>query len=218
MPTQSGGGSNATAAADSALVTQAVRQAAWRVVPLLSAGYLISVIDRTNIGFAALTMNKELGLSATQFGFAGGMFYVGYVFFELPSNLALRQFGARRWLARIMITWGLAASGSAFVTGPLSFYCLRALLGACEAGFYPGVIYYLSTWFPSEVRGRTLAWFNISNPLSSFVSGPLSSSLLQLDGFKGLAGWRWLLVCEGLPACFFGLANSHSKCNAGSAE
>ena len=205
MPTQSGGGSNATAAADSALVTQAVRQAAWRVVPLLSAGYLISVIDRTNIGFAALTMNKELGLSATQFGFAGGMFYVGYVFFELPSNLALRQFGARRWLARIMITWGLAASGAAFVTGPLSFYCLRALLGACEAGFYPGVIYYLSTWFPSEVRGRTFAWFNISNPLSSVVSGPLSASLLQLDGFKGLAGWRWLLVCEGLPACFFGV-------------
>ncbi len=150
-------------------------------------------------------MNKELSLSATQFGFAGGMFYVGYVLFELPSNLALRQFGARRWLARIMITWGIAAAGSALVTGPVSFYCIRALLGACEAGFYPGVIYYLSTWFPSEVRGRALAWFNVSNPLSSVVSGPLSASLLQLDGFKGLAGWRWLLICEGLPACVFGI-------------
>ena len=205
MSTQSGGASTAATAIDSALVTQAVRQAAWRVIPLLAVGYLISVIDRTNIGFAALTMNKELGLSATQFGFAGGMFYVGYVFFELPSNLALRQVGARRWLARIMITWGLAAAGTAFVTGPVSFYCFRALLGACEAGFYPGVIYYLSTWFPTEVRGRTFAWFNVSNPLSSVVSGPLSATLLQLDGFRGIAGWRWLLVCEGLPACFFGL-------------
>ena len=204
MLTHSRGVSTAPAT-ESALVTQAVRQAAWRVVPLLAVGYLISVIDRTNIGFAALTMNKELGLSATQFGFAGGMFYAGYVLFELPSNLALRQVGARRWLARIMITWGLAAAGTAFVTGPVSFYCLRALLGACEAGFYPGVIYYLSTWFPSEVRGRTFAWFNVSNPLSSVVSGPLSATLLQFDGLRGLAGWRWLLICEGLPACFFGL-------------
>ena len=204
MLTHSRGVSTAPAT-ESALVTQAVRQAAWRVVPLLAVGYLISVIDRTNIGFAALTMNKELGLSATQFGFAGGMFYAGYVLFELPSNLALRQVGARRWLARIMITWGLAAAGTAFVTGPVSFYCLRALLGACEAGFYPGVIYYLSTWFPSEVRGRTFAWFNLSNPLSSVLSGPLSAMLLRFDGLGGLAGWRWLLICEGLPACLFGL-------------
>ena len=205
MPTQHGDTSATVIVADAALVAQAVRQAAWRVIPLLAVGYLISVIDRTNIGFAALTMNKELGLSATQFGFAGGMFYVGYVVFELPSNLALRRFGARRWLARILITWGLAAAGTAFVTGPVSFYCLRALLGACEAGFYPGVIYYLSTWFPAEVRARAFAWFNVSNPLSSVVSGPLSAMLLQLNGVQGISGWRWLLFCEGLPACVFGL-------------
>ena len=205
MPPQAAGPSALATAADSALAAQAIGLATWRLIPLLAIGYLISVIDRTNIGFAALTMNKELGLSATQFGFAGGMFYVGYVFFELPSNLALRQFGARRWLARILITWGLAAAGTAFATGPVSFYCLRALLGACEAGFYPGVIYYLSTWFPAEVRARTFAWFNVSNPLSSVVSGPLSATLLQMHGIQGLAGWRWLLVCEGLPACVFGL-------------
>lgn len=205
MPTLTAGNSPQATPGDSALASQAVRQAAWRLIPLLAVGYLISYIDRTNIGFAALTMNRELGLSATQFGFAGGMFYVGYVLFELPSNLALRQFGARRWLARIMITWGLAAAGTAFVTGPVSFYCLRALVGACEAGFYPGVIYYLSTWFPAEVRARTFAWFNVSNPLSSVISGPLSAMLLQTDGIHGLAGWRWLLVCEGLPACILGL-------------
>ena len=205
MPPQAACPSALAIAADSAVAAQAIRRAAWRLIPLLAIGYLISVIDRTNIGFAALTMNKELGLSATQFGFAGGMFYVGYVFFELPSNLALRQFGARRWLARILITWGLAAAGTAFASGPVSFYCFRALLGACEAGFYPGVIYYLSTWFPAAVRARTFAWFNVSNPLSSVISGPLSATLLQMHGIHGLSGWRWLLVCEGLPACILGL-------------
>jgi MFS transporter, ACS family, tartrate transporter len=193
------------ACTDPRLLAQAIRQAAWRLVPLLAIGYLISYIDRTNIGIAALTMNRELGLTATQFGFAGGMFYVGYVLFELPSNLALRRFGARRWLARIMITWGLAAAGTAFVTGPRSFYCLRLLVGACEAGFYPGVMYYLSTWFPTEIRARSFGWFNLSNPLSSVLSGPVSVLLLQqMDGLLGHAGWRWLLVCEGLPACLLG--------------
>ncbi len=190
---------------ESILASQAARQAVWRLIPLLAVGYLISYIDRTNIGFAALTMNKDLGISATQFGFAAGMFYVGYVLFELPSNLALRRFGARRWLARIMITWGLAAAGTAFARGPVSFYCFRALVGACEAGFYPGVMYYLSTWFPADMRARTFAWFNVSNPLSSVISGPLSVTLLQMDGIQRLAGWRWLLICEGLPACVLGL-------------
>ena len=192
-------------ASDDALTTRAIDKAARRLIPLLALGYLISYIDRANVGFAALTMNKELGLSATQFGFAAGMFYVGYVLCELPSNLALRRVGARRWLARIMISWGFAAAGTACATGPVSFYLLRMLTGACEAGFYPGVIYYLSTWFPSEVRARTFSWFIVSNPLASVVSGPLSAALLQLDGVFGLAGWRWLLICEGLPACVVGL-------------
>ena len=205
MPALTAGKLKAATDGESILASQAAGQAVWRLIPLLAVGYLISYIDRTNIGFAALTMNKELGISATQFGFAAGMFYVGYVLFELPSNLALRRFGARRWLARIMITWGLAAAGTAFVRGPVSFYCFRALVGACEAGFYPGVMYYLSTWFPADVRARTFAWFNMSNPLSSVISGPLSATLLQMDGIQGLEGWRWLLICEGLPACLLGL-------------
>jgi MFS transporter, ACS family, tartrate transporter len=183
---------------------RASTRAAWRLIPLLAAGYLVSYIDRTNVGFAALTMNQALGLSATQFGFAAGVFYVGYVLLEVPSNLALRRFGARRWLARIMVTWGLAAAGTAFATGPRSLYALRLLTGAAEAGFYPGVIFYLSSWFPSTFRARAVAWFSIANPLSSVLSGPLSAALLQLDGVFGFAGWRWLFVCEGLPACALG--------------
>jgi len=182
----------------------AIRKAAWRLIPLLAVGYLISYIDRTNVGFAALTMNADLALTATQFGFAVGTFYVGYCLFEVPSNLALYRFGARRWLARIMITWGLAAAGTSLATGPVSFSIARFLTGVCEAGFFPGVIYYLSTWFPIEVRGRAFAWFVVSNPLSSVVSGPLSAGLLHLDGWLGIAGWRWLLICEGLPACLLG--------------
>lgn len=188
-----------------ALTQSAIKTAAWRLIPLLAIGYLVSYIDRANVGFAALTMNKDLGLSATQFGFAGGMFYVGYCLLELPSNLALRRFGARRWLARIMITWGLAAAGTAWAVGPHSFYLMRMLTGACEAGFFPGVIYYLWTWFPAEVRARTFAWFIVANPLSSVVSGLVSGPLLKMDGLLGLSGWRWLLICEGLPACLLGI-------------
>ena len=183
----------------------AVRNAAWHLVPLLAVGYIVSYIDRANVGFAALTMNRDLGLSATQFGFAAGTFYFGYCLFEVPSNLALRRFGARRWLARIMISWGLAAAATSLAVGPISFSACRFLTGACEAGFYPGVMFYLSTWFPVEVRARVFAWFNVANPMSSVISGPLSASLLKMHGIGGLAGWRWLLLCEGLPACALGL-------------
>src|ERR1700676_1941838 len=125
----------------------AVRTAAWHVIPLLAVGYIVSYIDRANVGFAALTMNRDLGLSATQFGFAAGTFYFGYVLFEVPSNLALRRFGARRWLARIMISWGVAAAATSLAVGPVSFSACRFLTGVCEAGFYPGVMFYLSTCF-----------------------------------------------------------------------
>jgi ACS family tartrate transporter-like MFS transporter len=183
----------------------AVRTAAWHVIPLLAVGYIVSYIDRANVGFAALTMNRDLGLSATQFGFAAGTFYFGYVLFEVPSNLALRRFGARRWLARIMISWGVAAAATSLAVGPVSFSAYRFLTGVCEAGFYPGVMFYLSTWFPIDVRARVFAWFNVANPMSSVISGPLSAALLKMNGVGGLAGWRWLLLCEGLPACALGL-------------
>jgi MFS family permease len=183
----------------------AVRSAAWHVIPLLAVGYIVSYIDRANISCAALTMNRDLGLSATQFGFTAGTFYVGYCLFEVPSNLALQRFGARRWLARIMVTWGLAAAGTCVAQGPVSLSLFRFFTGACEAGFYPGVMFYLSTWFPVEVRARAFAWFIVANPMSSVISGPLSTALLRLDGLWGLAGWRWLLLCEGLPACLLGL-------------
>ena len=190
---------------DRAAADAAVRSAAWHVIPLLAVGYVVSYIDRANISFAALTMNRDLGLSATQFGFLAGTFYVGYCLFEVPSNLALQRYGARRWLARIMFTWGLAAAGQAAAQGPVSFGVFRFLTGVCEAGFYPGVMFYLSTWFPIEVRARAFAWFTVANPMSSVISGPLSTSLLRLDGVGGISGWRWLLLCEGLPACLLGL-------------
>ena len=190
---------------ESRAVDGAVRSAAWHVIPLLAAGYIVSYIDRANISFAALTMNKDLGLTATQFGFIAGTFYVGYCLFEIPSNVALQRFGARRWLARIMVSWGLAAAGTCLAQGPTSLAVFLFLTGACEAGFYPGVMYYLSVWFPVEVRARAFAWFNIANPMSSVISGPLSISLLGLDGYLGFAGWRWLLLCEGLPACLLGI-------------
>lgn len=191
------------------LVRQGARKATARLLPLLTVGYLVSYIDRTNIGFAALTMNQALGLTATQFGVAAGAFYIGYVLLEVPSNFALRRVGARRWLARIMITWGLAAAGTALARGPHSLYLLRLLTGAAEAGFYPGVIFYLATWFPRQYRARAFGWFNLANPLASVISGPLSAAVLQLSGAGGLAGWQWLFILEGLPACLLGLCTLH---------
>jgi MFS transporter, ACS family, tartrate transporter len=200
--------SHATAAASvgqEELVRAGARKATARLLPLLAVGYLVSYIDRTNIGFAALTMNQALGLTATQFGVAAGAFYIGYVLLEVPSNLVLRRVGARRWLARIMITWGLAAAGTALARGPHSLYLLRVITGAAEAGFYPGVIFYLSTWFPQQYRARAFGWFNLANPMASVVSGPVSAALLHLSGAGGLAGWQWLFILEGLPACLLGL-------------
>ncbi|MGE3475784.1 MAG: MFS transporter [Rhodospirillaceae bacterium] len=183
---------------------RAVRKAAWRLIPLLCLAYIISYIDRTNVGFAALDMNAALGLTAKQFGFAAGMFSIGYCLFELPSNVALQKFGARRWLARIMVTWGLAAAATAFATGPVSYSVIRFITGVAEAGFYPGAIFYIATWFPVAVRGRILAWFVVAVPLSSVISGPVSTALLKVEGY-GLVGWQWLFIIEGLPACVMGV-------------
>jgi MFS transporter, ACS family, tartrate transporter len=178
---------------------------AWRLMPLLITGYVLNYLDRNNVGFAALTMNRELGLNATQFGRVGGIFFLGYCFFELPSNIALYRVGPRVWLARIMITWGLISAATIFATGAMSLYLLRFLLGVAEAGFFPGVAFYLGTWFPSEHRTRMIAWFMVAVPMSLVVAGPVSGLLLQMDGIWGLSGWKWLFLLEGLPVVVIGL-------------
>ena len=188
-----------------ALLQTAVHKAALRFVPLLTIAYLFNYLDRTSLGFAALTMNQQLGLTASQFGFAAGVFFLGYSVFEIPSNLLLYRFGARRWIARIMISWGLVSAATAFVVGPNSFYTLRLLLGIAEAGFFPGVTFFLAAWFPAQYRTRMLAWFLIGIPLSSLVGAPVCGMLLQMDGIWGLAGWQWLFLLVSLPCIPLGL-------------
>jgi ACS family tartrate transporter-like MFS transporter len=182
-----------------AVLQSAVRKAALRFVPLLTIAYLFNYLDRTSIGFAALTMNAQLGLTAGQFGFAAGIFFLGYSLFEVPSNLMLYRFGARRWLARIMISWGIVSAATAFVVGPNSFYGLRLLLGIAEAGFFPGVTFFLAAWFPAQYRTRMLAWFLVGIPMASLVGSPVCGALLQMDGIWGLAGWQWLFLLVSLP-------------------
>src|SRR6185437_1756827 len=164
------------------LVASAIAKNTWRLVPLLGLAYLFNYLDRTSVGFAALQMNHDLGLTATQFGWGAGILFFSYCLLEVPSNLMMYRFGARRWLARIMITWGLAAAATAFAVGPYSFYAIRFLLGVFEAGFFPGVIWYISIWFPSRYRTGVLALFMAATPLSSLVGGPISAALLEMDG------------------------------------
>src|SRR5471032_1111841 len=187
------------------LMQSAVRKAALRFVPLLTIAYLFNYLDRTSLGFAALTMNQQLGLTAGQFGLAAGIFFLGYSTFEIPSNLMLYRFGARRWLARIMISWGIVSTAMIFVVGPNSFYSLRLLLGIAEAGFFPGVTFFLAAWFPIQYRTRMLAWFLIGIPLSSLIGGPICGMLLQMDGIWGLAGWQWLFILVSLPCIPLGV-------------
>ena len=188
-----------------AVLQSATRKAALRFVPLLTIAYLFNYLDRTSLGFAALTMNKQLGLSASQFGLAAGILFLGYCLFEVPSNLLLYRFGARRWLARIMISWGIVSAATIFVVGPNSFYAVRLLLGVAEAGFFPGVTYFLAAWFPAQYRTRMLAWFLIGIPLSSLIGGPVCGMLLQMDGIWGFAGWQWLFLGVSLPCIPLGV-------------
>jgi ACS family tartrate transporter-like MFS transporter len=178
----------------------------WRLMPILIVSYVFNYLDRNNVGFAALTMNQQIGLTATQFGFGAGVFFVGYCLLEIPSNIALYRVGARRWLSRIMISWGLASAATSFAVGPNSFYALRLLLGVAEAGFFPGVAFYLGTWFPSQYRTRMIAWFMVAIPVSSVIGGPISGWLLTFNGLGGLAGWQWMFLLEGLPVVFVGVA------------
>ncbi len=182
-----------------------LRRAAWRIIPLLGLAYMVAFMDRSNISFAAKTMNADLGFSATVYGIGGGVFFLSYALFEIPSNVLLERVGARRWIARIMVTWGAIAAAMMFVRTPWQFYTLRFLLGMAEAGFFPGVIFYLSLWFPRAARGRAISRFYISGPLTRVVMGIASVSLLALDGTGGLKGWQWLFVGEGLPAIAVGL-------------
>jgi ACS family tartrate transporter-like MFS transporter len=177
---------------------------AWRLMPLLILAYVLNYLDRNNLGFAALTMNRELGLTSTQFGRAAGILFLGYCFFEVPSNIALYRVGPRIWLARIMISWGLISAATIFVNGSSSLYLLRFLLGVAEAGFFPGVAFYLGNWFPSSYRTRMIAWFMVAVPISSVVAG-VSGLLLRMDGTLGLSGWKWLFLLEGLPVAVLGV-------------
>src|SRR6202048_4591447 len=186
-------------AGSDAVLHSAVRKAALRFVPLLTIAYLFNYLDRTSLGFAALTMNQQLGLSAGQFGLAAGVFFLGYSTFEIPRNLMLYRFGARRWFARIMISWGLVSATTAFVVGPNSFYAVRLALGIAEAGFFPGVTFFLAAWFPAQYRTRMLAWFLVGIPASSLIGGPVCGLLLQMNGIWGRAGCNWLFTAASLP-------------------
>ena len=183
-----------------------MRRVAIRIVPFLMVCYFVSFLDRVNVGFAALQMVKDLRLSPTVFGLGGGIFFLTYFLCEVPSNLLLQKLGARRWIARIMITWGIIAGGMAWVTGAKSFYAIRMLLGAAEAGFFPGVLLYLTYWLPGEYRARTVGLFTVAIPVSSFLGSPISAALLGADGWLGLRGWQWMFIMEGVPAILLGLA------------
>jgi len=189
-----------------AVEVRTMRQVTLRIVPFLMVCYFISFLDRVNLGFAALQMVKDLHLSPTVFGLGGGIFFVSYFVFEVPSNLLLEKYGARRWIARIMITWGVLAGCMALVTGPRSLYLLRLLLGAAEAGFFPGVILYLTYWFPAEYRARIIGVFMVAIPVSSVIGSPISAALLETDGWLGLRGWQWMFILEALPAILLGIA------------
>lgn len=187
------------------LERRTITRLSWRLVPFLMICYFAAYLDRVNISFAALTMNKDLGLSATAYGLGAGIFFFSYFIFEVPSNLALQRFGARRWIARIMVSWGLVSGAMVFVTGESSFYIVRLLLGAAEAGFFPGIIFYLTLWFPAVYRARIIGWFMVAIPLSSVLGAPVSTAILSMHGILGLADWHWLFILEAIPAVVLGV-------------
>ena len=186
------------------LEQRTLRKISWRIVPFIMLLYFIAYIDRVNISFAALTMNKDLGFSSAVFGFGAGIFFVGYFLFEVPSNVILEKVGARLWIARVMITWGILSAIFAFIKGETSFYVLRFLLGAAEAGFFPGIILYLSYWFPVRRRAQVVSFFMAAAPISTVLGSPLTTALLQMDGIAGLKGWQWMFILEAIPAILLG--------------
>ncbi|EEA03591.1 major facilitator superfamily MFS_1 [Burkholderia sp. H160] len=188
----------------SELESRVSRKLMLRIVPFVMLLYFVSFLDRVNVGFAALSMNKAIGLSPTAFGLGGGLFFIGYFLFEVPSNLILHKVGARRWIARVMVSWGLVSLASAFVVGPNSFYALRFILGVAEAGFFPGIILYLSLWFPARQRAVAAAWFMAAAPISTAIGSPISGAIMKLPPIAGLADWQMLYILEALPAVVLG--------------
>jgi MFS transporter, ACS family, tartrate transporter len=182
-----------------------VRKLLWRLLPFLFLLYVVAYLDRINVGFAALQMRQELHFSDDVYGLGSGIFFAGYFLFQLPSNLALQRVGARRWIGLLMILWGCISASTMFVTTPHSFYALRFLLGAAEAGFFPGMILYFRNWFPAQARARVVALFMTAGPVSGIIGGPVSGALLGLHHLRGLSGWQWLFLLEGLPAIFLGI-------------
>ena len=182
-----------------------LRKVTLRLIPFLFILYIVAWLDRVNVGFAGLQMNADLGFSSAAFGLGSGVFFLGYCLFEVPSNLVLHRVGARLWISRIMISWGVISAAMMFVRTAPAFYALRFLLGAAEAGFFPGVVYYLSHWYPEGQRARAIAAFMTAVPVSGVIGGPLSGALLTLNGLFGLAGWQWLFLVEGVPAILLGV-------------
>jgi len=193
------------ATGDKAVEAVVMRRVAWRLLPFLLAAYLVCYIDRVNVGFASLQMNKAVGIDPKTYGLGAGIFFIGYFLLEVPSNLALERFGASRWIARIMVSWGVLSGACALTGGPLSFLVLRFLLGAAEAGFFPGVILYLTYWFPSEYRAKIVGIFMVAIPVAGLLGSPVSGAILGMDGLLGLGGWQWVFILEALPAVALGL-------------
>ena len=187
------------------LERQTMTRVARRLLPLLMACYFVAYLDRVNVGIASLTMNKALGFTSAVYGFGGGIFFLGYFIFEVPSNILLSKVGARVWIARILITWGIISACTAFIVGPVSFYSVRFLLGIAEAGFFPGIILYLTWWFPSYYRSRIVGVFMAAIPISNILGSLVSGFLLDLDGWFGIAGWQWLFIMEAAPAVILGV-------------
>ena len=199
MPTSS-------AQAEHPLERETLRRITWRILPLMFAAYMMAYIDRVNVGFAAASMRGALGISAGQYGFAAGLFFVGYFLFEVPSNLVLARVGARTWIARIMVSWAVVSAANALVVGPDSFYLVRFLLGVAEAGFFPGLLYFVTLWYPQRYHSRIYAMLIASTPLSIILGSLVSVPLLRLDGMAGLAGWQWLFVIQAVPTVLLGAA------------
>ena len=181
-----------------------INRVSWRIIPFVFISYVVAYVDRVNIGFAANALQRDLGLSHTQYGIGAGLFFLGYCLFEIPSNILLDKVGARRWIARIMIGWGIASMLTMFVRDVSTFYLARVVLGIAEAGFFPGVVLYLTYWVPAEERARTGALFMMAAPVAIIVGAPVSEAVLSLDGWMGLHGWQWLFLLEGLPAVVLG--------------
>ncbi|MGH9418419.1 MAG: MFS transporter, partial [Thermoanaerobaculia bacterium] len=194
------------ATGESALEQATIRKVSFRLLPFLFVLYLFNFVDRSNVALAALQMNRDLHFSSSAFGFGAGIFFIGYALFEVPSNLLLARVGARRWIARIMISWGILAASMMIVRTPVQFYVVRFLLGVAEAGFFPGVVYYLTQWFPTERRARATSRFYIALPMSGIFGGFFGGYLLGLDGVRGLHGWQWLFLLEGVPSILIGFA------------